>query len=61
MGYAEIALVALKLVFLGVTKWFERDAERKKKLEEAEKMVKAGLKDRDRSAVTLGFARARRL
>ena len=59
MGYTEIALVVLKLIFLGVSKWFERDAERKKKLEEASKMVTEGLAKRDRSLITIGFSRAR--
>jgi hypothetical protein len=61
MGWLATIGAALQLVLLVFKRWIEKDAERKKRMKEAEDEVKSGIKKRDASAVTRGFSRVNRL
>jgi hypothetical protein len=61
MGWLATVGAVIKLIFIILNKWFERDAEIKKQKEEAAKMVSDGIKTRDRSAITAGFSRFKQI
>lgn len=51
----------IQLALLLFSKFFSRNAERKKKLEEAEKELKDGIKKKDPSTITAAFDKLNRL
>ena len=60
MKILEIIWAALKLILLWSQAKIEKDAERKKLMEEAAKEITDGLKKRDKTAVISGFNRLNR-
>ena len=61
MVWLELAGAVVKLVALIFSKWFERDEEIKKQKAAAQTQVTQGIKTRDRSQITAGFAKLKNL
>lgn len=61
MSIGAVILAILQLALLVIKKVFTRSAEIKEKLKDAQNEIKEGIKKRDASRVTAGFARAKRL
>ena len=61
MSILSVIGAVLKFLFLLFQKKIERDETKKKQMEEAANEVKTGIKKRDFSAITAGFARIKRI
>lgn len=61
MGYAALALEIFKLIGILFVAWNTADGEQKKAMLEAGDEIHNAIKARDRSAITAGYARLRRL
>ena len=58
MGWLALVGTIFRFALLIFKRMVARDAEKKKRLKEAEKDVKEGIKKRDPSLITRGFDRA---
>jgi len=61
MGWLGLIGAVLKLIAVIVSKWLERDEAVKKQKAEAQAQVTQGIKTRDRSQITAGFAKLKNL
>jgi hypothetical protein len=61
MGIIQIIGATLQLILKILDAWFERNAEKRKKKEEALNAVKEGISTRDPSKITKGFDRFNRV